>query len=1400
MPPAVSQIDPADGAAGFPVNGVIVVRFTERLQPASVVPGTVRLFQGATEIPGRVTLSDDGLSITFDPIPTELVQLTLHSVRVVGVRDIAGNRMDERFESSFTTAEFVDTTPPTVVRTSPFNGQAGVPVNAPFTVEFSERMDPATLSPDNFTVSDNVTGQNVAGMVQVDPDGRTASFVPERPYAVGRGHSVFLDNDIKDAAGNRLGFHSFFFTTEFATDNERPRLMATSPTNGDTGVSVNALIVLDFNEPLHTVNVFRGIQISANGEPVAGSFALSEGNRRVTFTSEAALKANTNHTVRLTTTITDLVGNPLDNPGSITFQTSSTGDITPPQVLSVDPANGATGVPVNTVVRVRFSERINPLTVDASTFFVGNSNTGARVEGSLAVAADGLSAIFTPASALAGSTPYFVQVFSVTDLAGNAVSFFFASFTTGAGGSDTTAPVVVAVSPPDGATGAPVNARVVVRLNEPVSALSVGSGAVSLTTAGGPLAGAISLSNDRQTLTFTPTSPLAVSTAHTVQVSGFTDVAGNAVVPFTSGFTTGASATADTIRPSVSTVSPANNATGVPVTSAIVVTFNEAIDPSTVNSNTLPITIDGFSGVVAGNYSVNGAVVTFTPLNPLPGNVRVRTSVNAVQDLAGNNNNFFQSSFVTAAVADVTPPAVVMVTPAEGAVEMGQSVPVVLTFSESLNANTISSNTFALFANGDRLFPSITRSADNRTVTLTGFLPASSTIAVVVTDGVQDLSGNRLSDFRSTFTTAASFDTGQPFVVNQRPGNGASGVKLDRGVVLYVSEPLDAATVPGALHVSQNGVLVGGTTTVPGDGRTVRFVPSSPWAPDALIQVFLDGTARDRSGNAFSSYQGSFRTLADTSTTPPFVVRTNLDSGVGLPRNGVIEIEFNEPLDPATVDAGVVTLQENSTGSVLSTAVSLVRAGRVIRIVPASVLAAEEFYILSLSTAVRDLDGEALPFGFFRFFQTGADTDAVRPLVVAVSPPAGAVGVGINAGIRVRFDEPINPLTVTEESIRVGDGTAACTISFTNNNRDVLIEPHAPFPVNTLLNLTVDGVEDLAGHAVLVQTTQFTTGNGPDTTAPQVVRTVPSNGDAGVPVNTVIEIELDESIDPVSVDANTFQVSDNFVGVVAGTRSVSSDGRVLRFVSDAPLSVGRGHNVFASIRDLAGNTGFSSFFFTTGFATDTEPPEVVGVSPADGLTGVPTNVRVVAELSEPIQSRSIDEVKLSAGGAEVAVKRLLSNGNRTLTLIPLVPLAGSTAHTVDIGPDVKDLAGNALGAPVSSTFTTATGADLTSPQVTSVDPANGATGVPVNTVVRVQFNERINPLTVTRSTFLLRPTSTFVPVEGSITVAADGLSATFTPATALSGSTQYRVDVFSVTDLAGNTIFGFASSFTTGTP
>ena len=76
----------------------------------------------------------------------------------------------------------------------------------------------------------------------------------------------------------------------------------------------------------------------------------------------------------------------------------------------------------------------------------------------------------------------------------------------------------------------------------------------------------------------------------------------------------------DVIAPVVTSTDPSNNATDVPLLKSVTTTFNEDMDPSSVNSETFYVT-DGVN-VISGVVNVSGAVATFAPDAPLdPGTV-----------------------------------------------------------------------------------------------------------------------------------------------------------------------------------------------------------------------------------------------------------------------------------------------------------------------------------------------------------------------------------------------------------------------------------------------------------------------------------------------------------------------------------------------------------------------------------------------------------------------------------------------------------------------------------------------------------------------------------------------------------------------------------------------------------
>jgi hypothetical protein len=151
---------------------------------------------------------------------------------------------------------------------------------------------------------------------------------------------------------------------------------------------------------------------------------------------------------------------------------------------------------------------------------------------------------------------------------------------------------------------------------------------------------------------------------------------------------------------------PANGATSVSATTTVTATFSEAMNATTINSNTFTLTAPGNTPVaasVAYNAASKTAVLTpnIPPNIPLAGGTvytaRVVGGAAGVKDLAGNAlASTVTSSFTTAGAADTTPSTVTSFTPSNGATGVSTTTTVTATFSEAMDASTINPNTFTL--------------------------------------------------------------------------------------------------------------------------------------------------------------------------------------------------------------------------------------------------------------------------------------------------------------------------------------------------------------------------------------------------------------------------------------------------------------------------------------------------------------------------------------------------------------------------------------------------------------------------------------------------------------------------------------------------------------------------------
>ncbi len=639
-PPRVIANIPVNGSTVVSTFGRPTVTFSEPMNPSTINPSTfnMKVTSNGAVIPGTVTYNATTRVAEFFPT-NQLPSLTNITVTVTtGAKDVAGNGLATPFTFQFTT---IDQSPPFVLSTTPANGATGVSTTDAITVTFSEAMAASTINSTNFSLRVTSNGAAVGGSVTYDANLHIARFVPVAPLSELVNYTATVSGAVTDLAGNPMGASvQFSFTTgDFTT----PFFTAIFPADQAPNVPTNVVVSATWSEPMDpasfTTTTFS-LKVTSTGAAVAGAVVYNPATLTSTFTPTSLLAQGTNYSATLTSGVKDLAGNGLRVPFTWTFTTAV--DNVPPSVISVVPAAGATNVPPTTSVALTFSEPMDAGTINGNTITLKNTTTGTPVAGAVSYNVATRVATFAPTVALANGTGYTVTVTTgAKDASGNPLPGQFTSTFTTAAAPDNTPPTVVATAPLDGATNVAISTTVTATFSEAMDAATItASGTFTLKTTSGGVAvpGTVTYSAATNTATFSPTSPLSNSTGYTATIStAAKDLAGN---PLAANKVISFTTIADTTPPTVTSTLPPNNATGVPITTTVKVTFSEAMDAASVTaSGTFTLKVSATSVAVPGAVTYDAAthIATFTPTGSLaPSTGYTATVTTAAKDLAGN--------------------------------------------------------------------------------------------------------------------------------------------------------------------------------------------------------------------------------------------------------------------------------------------------------------------------------------------------------------------------------------------------------------------------------------------------------------------------------------------------------------------------------------------------------------------------------------------------------------------------------------------------------------------------------------------------------------------------------------------------------------------------------------------
>jgi uncharacterized repeat protein (TIGR01451 family) len=208
---------------------------------------------------------------------------------------------------------------------NPGSNQTGVAVRDPIRVEFSEAVNPGTLTA-NTVYLQNVQGQRIPGTIDYNPDLNEAVFTPDSPLDYNTTYTVHLTGGILPPEGTppeNLPMN-WSFTTE--SNVYPPQVVHFSPRARENNASLNAtLVTVRFDKPMNPATLTaQSFAVTApNGGGVTGQITYVPETHTALFYPALNWSPNTRYTVTLSSAVLDADGNALQGPFSWSFQTGN---------------------------------------------------------------------------------------------------------------------------------------------------------------------------------------------------------------------------------------------------------------------------------------------------------------------------------------------------------------------------------------------------------------------------------------------------------------------------------------------------------------------------------------------------------------------------------------------------------------------------------------------------------------------------------------------------------------------------------------------------------------------------------------------------------------------------------------------------------------------------------------------------------------------------------------------------------------------------------------------------------------------------------------------------------------------------------------------------------------------
>lgn len=334
--------------------------------------------------------------------------------------------------------------------------------------------------------------------------------------------------------------------------------------------------------------------------------------------------------------------------------------------------------------------------------------------------------------------------------------------------------------------------------------------------------------------------------------------------------------------------------------------------------------------------------------------------------------------------SDITAPVVNSVLPANNAVSVATSTNASVTFSEKMNALSITTSTFTLKQGTTSIPGSVSSTGAVAIFTPSAALTANKIYTGTVTTGAKDSSGNPMAtEYSWNFTTAADADTQAPTIISAAPANNAVAIPTNTKVFITFSEAMNTATIGAStITLKKGSTAVAGTVSYAGSVAT--FTPSSALASNTLYTGTVTNGVKDVAGNSLAAnYSWSFTTAATADVTAPAISSvTPANNSSSIAVNTKPTASFSEAMNSGTITSSTFTMKQGSS----SIAGTVTYSGSTATFTPSGNLSEGTVYTCTISTGAKDAAGNPIVADYTWTFTTVAAAPGGKSFSADVVP------------------------------------------------------------------------------------------------------------------------------------------------------------------------------------------------------------------------------------------------------------------------------------------------------------------------------------------------------------------------------------------------------------------------------